>query len=78
MEDAKKLADWVSSREAAQISSKFLPITAYDDISSLPENYPKGEKEKLLKMDFAKLAANREAVMTEWGKRYNTKVPPKQ
>ncbi len=78
MEDAKKLADWVSSREAAQISSKFLPITAYDDISSLPENYPQGEKEKLLKMDFAKLAANREAVMTEWGKRYNTKVPPKQ
>jgi len=78
IDDAKKLADWVSSREAAQITSKFLPITAYDDISSLPEHYPAGEKEKLLKMDFAKLAANREAVMAEWGKRYNAKVAPKQ
>jgi iron(III) transport system substrate-binding protein len=78
MDDAKKLADWVSSREAAQISSGFLPITAYDDIASLPENYPQGEKDKLLKMDFAKLSASREAVMAEWGKRYNTKVPPKQ
>jgi hypothetical protein len=29
-------------------------------------------------MDFAKLAASREAVMAEWGKRYNTKVAPKQ
>jgi iron(III) transport system substrate-binding protein len=78
MDDARKLADWVSSREAAQISSKFLPITAYDDISELPPNYPEGEREKLLKMDFASLAANREAVMAEWQKRYSTKVPPKQ
>jgi iron(III) transport system substrate-binding protein len=78
MDDARKLADWVSSREAAQISSKFLPITAYDDISQLPENYPEGERERLLKMDFASLAANREAVMAEWQKRYGTKVPPKQ
>lgn len=78
VEDARKLADWMSSREAAEISSKYLPITAYDDISQLPENYPEGEKEKLLKMDFASLAANREAVMAEWQKRYGTKVPPKQ
>ena len=78
MDDAKKLADWVSSRDAAQISSKFLPITAYEDISQLPENYPEGEKEKLLKMDFASLAANRETVMAEWQKRYGSKVPPKQ
>lgn len=77
-DDAKKLADWISSREAAEISSNYLPITAYDDISKLPQNYPAGEKEKLLKMDFAKLAANRDAVMQEWGKRYNTKVAPKQ
>lgn len=77
-DDAKKLADWVSSREAATISSQFLPITAYDDISQLPENYPEGENEKLLTMDFAALAANREAVMAKWQERYGVKVPPKQ
>ncbi len=76
--DAKKLADWASSREAAEISAKYLPMSAYDDIQSLPKNYPVGEKAKLLKMDFAKLAANREAVMAEWQKRYGTKVPPKK
>ncbi|CAN1559955.1 AfuA ABC-type Fe3+ transport system, periplasmic component [Rhabdaerophilaceae bacterium] len=75
--DAKALADWVSSREAAEISAKFLPITAYDDIQVLPKNYPADEKSKLLKMDFAKLADSREAVMAEWQKRYNTKVPPR-
>ena len=75
--DAKVMADWISSREAAEISAKFLPITAYDDIQVLPKNYPADEKSKLLKMDFAKLAASREAVMAEWQKRYGTKVPPK-
>ncbi len=75
--DAKVMADWISSRKAAEISSKFLPMTAYDDIKSLPKNYPAGEQEKLLKMDFAKLAASREAIMAEWQKRYGTKVAPK-
>jgi iron(III) transport system substrate-binding protein len=76
--DAKLLADWASSREAAEISSKFLPMTAYDDIKSLPKNYPEGEQAKLLKMDFTKLAANRESVMAEWQRRFGTKVPPKK
>ncbi len=75
--DAKAMSDWISSREAAEISAKFLPITAYDDIQSLPKNYPADEKSKLLKMDFAKLAASREAVMAEWQKRYGVKVPPR-
>ena len=75
--DAKAMADWISSREAAEISAKFLPMSAYDDIQSLPKNYPAGEREKLLKMDFVKLAASREAVMAEWQRRYGTKVPPR-
>jgi iron(III) transport system substrate-binding protein len=77
LSDAKLMADWVSSRKAAEISSKFLPMTAYDDIKSLPKNYPVGEQEKLLKMDFAKLAADREAIMAEWQKRYGTKTAPR-
>ncbi len=76
--DAKVMADWMSSREAAEISAKFLPMSAYDDIQALPKNYPADEKAKLLKMDFVKLAAGREAVMAEWQKRYGTKVPPKK
>jgi iron(III) transport system substrate-binding protein len=75
--DAKVMADWMSSRASAEISAKFLPMTAYDDINSLPRNYPVGEREKLLKMDFAKLAASREAIMAEWQRRYGTKVAPK-
>jgi iron(III) transport system substrate-binding protein len=77
LSDAKALADWISSREAAEISAKFLPITAYDDIKVLPKNYPVGESEKLLKMDFGKLAASREAVMAEWQRRYGSKVSPR-
>jgi iron(III) transport system substrate-binding protein len=76
--DARLMADWISSREAAEISSRYLPMTAYADIQTLPKNYPAGEREKLLKMDFAKLAENREAVMAEWQKRYGTKVPARK
>ena len=75
--DAKVMADWMSSRPAAEISAKFLPMTAYDDINALPRNYPVGEREKLLNMDFAKLAASREAIMAEWQRRYGTKVAPR-
>ena len=32
---------------------------------------------RLLKMDFGKLAASRDAVMAEWQRRYGTKVPPR-
>ncbi len=52
-------------------------MTAYDDIKSLPKNYPVGESSKLLKMDFARLAGTREAIMAEWQRRYGTKVPAK-
>ena len=75
--DAKVLAEWSASREAAEISSKFLPMTAYEDIKSLPKNYPVGESSKLLKMDFSRLAATRESIMAEWQRRYGTKVPAK-
>ena len=60
----------VTEEEIAEVVSKWTGIP----VSKMLE----GEKEKLLKMDFASLATNREVVMAEWQKRYGTKVPPKQ
>jgi len=38
------------------------------------ENVPKDYEARLVKMDFAVAAANRERILAEWTKRYNAKT----
>jgi iron(III) transport system substrate-binding protein len=78
LEAAKKLADWASSKDAMLLYGKNFAITAQPGVASPLANVPKDYEARLVKMDFATTAANRERVLAEWTRRYDGKTEQKK
>jgi iron(III) transport system substrate-binding protein len=74
LEAAKKLADWASSKNAMILYGKNFAITAQPGVAEALPNVPKDYEQRLVKMDFAWSAKNRERILAEWTKRYNAKT----
>jgi iron(III) transport system substrate-binding protein len=78
LEAAKKLADWASSKDAMLLYGKNFAITAQPGVAAPLANVPKDYEQRLVKMDFATTGANRERVLAEWTRRYDSKTEPKK
>jgi len=78
LDAAKKLADWASSKDAMKLYGKNFAITAQPGVAEPLPNVPKDYEARLVKMDFATTAANRERVLAEWIKRYDSKSEPRR
>ena len=78
LDAAKKLADWASSKDAMRLYGKNFAITAQPGVAEPLANVPKDYEARLVKMDFAVAAANRERILDEWTRRYNAKSEPKK
>jgi iron(III) transport system substrate-binding protein len=76
-EAARLLADFAASEEGNIISNKYYVVVGREGISTPIPNYPEGEEQKMLDMDFVWLADNRERILDEWQKRYGVKDAPK-
>jgi iron(III) transport system substrate-binding protein len=74
---AKRLADWAASKEANELYSRNFAIVAHREVSKPLPNVPANYEQMLVKNDFAWAAKNRDAILTEWNKRYNAKAEPK-
>ena len=74
---AKKLADWASSKNAMILYGKNFAITAQPGVAAPLPNVPNDYEQRLVKMDFAWSAKNRERILAEWTKRYNAKTEKK-
>jgi iron(III) transport system substrate-binding protein len=74
LEAAKKLADWASSKNAMKLYGKNFAITAQPGVAAPLPNVPADYEARLVKMDFAWSAKNRERILAEWTKRYNAKT----
>jgi iron(III) transport system substrate-binding protein len=70
---AQKLADWASSKDAMVLYGKNFAITAQPGVAAPLANVPKDYEARLVKMDFAWAADNRERILAEWNKRYSAK-----
>ncbi len=75
---AKKLADWASSKDAMLLYGKNFAITAQPGVAAPLANVPKDYESRLVKMDFGWSAENRERILAEWTKRYDSKSEPKK
>ena len=73
LDAAKKLADWASSKDAMLLYGKNFAITAQPGVAAPLANVPKDYEARLVKMDFSWAADNRERILDEWNKRYNSK-----
>ena len=73
----KKVMDWVASKSANELYSKYYALVAHPDVKNLPANYPGDAEAKMAKIDLQKMASDREAILKEWSKRYESKAAPK-
>jgi putative 2-aminoethylphosphonate ABC transporter, periplasmic 2-aminoethylphosphonate-binding protein len=77
LEAAKKVADWGATKGASELYSKSYAIVAYPGVSNIPPNYPANAEQGMIKNDLGWMAANRDRVLAEWSKRYESKAAPK-
>lgn len=74
---AKKVADWSTTKAANELYSKTYAITARADVQNIPPNYPAGAEKAMAKNDLNWMAENRDRILAEWSKRYESKAAPK-
>ena len=74
---ARKIADWSTSKEANELYSKTYAIVAARGIENKPANYPANAEAGMIRNDLSWMADNRDRVLAEWSKRYESKAAPK-
>jgi iron(III) transport system substrate-binding protein len=74
---AKKIADWATTKEANELYSKTYAIVALPGVQNTPPNYPANAEKSMIKNDLGWMAENRDRILAEWSKRYESKAAPK-
>lgn len=74
---AQKLADFAASETANALYAKYYGVVAIDGIAKPIPHYPADPLAIMIDNDFAWAAANRDAILAEWSKRYDAKSEPK-
>ena len=78
LEAAKKIMDWAATEEANQLYSKSYAVVAMPGIENQPQNYPENAEERMIDNDLAWMGENRDRILAEWSKRYESKAAPKE
>lgn len=74
---AQKLLDWSISDAAMALYAKNFAIVAVRELSQPLPNVPADYASRLAKNDFQWAAKNRDRILAEWSKRYESKAAPK-
>jgi iron(III) transport system substrate-binding protein len=77
LDAAKKLMDWVATKEANEAYAKNFAIVAHPAVKPVLPHIPTDLESHLIKNDFAYSAKNRDKILAEWQKRYAAKSEPK-
>jgi len=77
MAAAQKLMDWAASDAAMALYAKNFAIVAVPSKSEALPNVPANYGQMLVKNDFMWAAQNRDKILAEWSKRYESKAAPK-
>ncbi len=77
MEAAKKLVDWSITKTANELYNNGYAVVAYPGVAKPVEHFPAEVSEKMIKNDFEWAAKNRDKILAEWQKRYDSKSEPK-
>ncbi len=75
---AQRLADFAVSRKAMELYNQYYAITAFPGVSALPAFYPPNGETSMVKNDFPWMAKNRDRILQEWTRRYDTKSAPRR
>ncbi|NJN97552.1 MAG: putative 2-aminoethylphosphonate ABC transporter substrate-binding protein [Anaerolineales bacterium] len=75
---AKTFLDWAISDSAMKEYAQSFSITGAKTDVPVPAGFPGDPQAQLIKNDFVWAAANRDAILAEWLKRYDAKSEPKE
>jgi len=76
--EAKVFLDWAVSDDAMKMYAKVYPIINSKTVPvTVPDGYPPEPTTQLIKNDFDWAAMNRDAILKEWTKRYDSKSEAK-
>ena len=78
LDAARKLMDWLATPEAMALFSKNFAVVAIPGIAKPLDFVPADYEKRLIKNDFAWEATNRDKILAEWTKRYDSKSAPKK
>ena len=73
LDAARRVMDWIASREANEEYAKNYPIVAHRGVKPHHPEAPADLERRLAGHDFAWSARNRAAIVAEWKKRYGAK-----
>jgi iron(III) transport system substrate-binding protein len=71
---AKRVADWMASKEANEVTANWWVVVAYPGVARKLEGIPDNYEKLLAKNDLNWAARNRERILAEWSKRYEGKA----
>ena len=74
MDAAKKLMDWVATKDANEHFAKNFALVAHPDVKPTLAYLPADLDKRLIKNDFAFAAQNRDRILAEWQRRYAAKT----
>ncbi|GGY04110.1 putative 2-aminoethylphosphonate ABC transporter substrate-binding protein [Paludibacterium paludis] len=77
LEAARRLADFSASREAMALYEKNYAVLAIPGIAKPNPHLPADYEKRLVRNDFAWAAKNRDAILKEWARRYDSKSEKK-
>jgi iron(III) transport system substrate-binding protein len=77
VEAARKLMDWLATPAAMELFAKNFAVVAIPGIAKPLDFVPADYEQRLVKNDFAWEAKNRDKILAEWTKRYDSKSLPK-
>ena len=78
LEAAKELADFSASKDAMALYEKNFAVVAIPGVAKPDELLPADYEKRLIKNDFTWASTNRDRILTEWSKRYDSKSEKKQ
>lgn len=74
---AKTFLDWAIDEPVMKEYAQVYPVTAYATDVPIPEGFPKHPETQLIRNDFDWAAKNRERILAEWTRRYDSKSEAK-
>ncbi|WP_219702175.1 putative 2-aminoethylphosphonate ABC transporter substrate-binding protein [Marinomonas lutimaris] len=77
LEAARKLVDWTISKKANEMYSEGYAVVAMPGIAKPIDYFPEDAESLMIDNDFEWSAKNRDAILTQWQTRYDSKSEPK-
>lgn len=77
LDAAKKFLDWVISEEASKFYNKSYAVISRDSLAKPIPGYPADVTDRMIKNDFQWASSNRDRILKEWKKRYDSKSEAK-